>query len=191
MTNLVTFTVPSVDSILVKKIGIFAGVAVLSWIAGSAFAGQLKASAISTGEQAVQTARSTGDTQVAQLQTQLNEVEARVNAKTAEIHKEKIEKLQAIATEVYQEELGKRNKKYQDFMGRTDTFTGYDDLQAEAQNLVADGEFLLQLHDQFCQTMGNKPIWMESASMNGLITRQTGFQTQIANNTAVKTQCNL
>jgi hypothetical protein len=58
----------SFDSILIKKIGIGLGVAVLSWVAGLGIVGALKSSAISSGEHAVQTARSNAEEQVTQLQ---------------------------------------------------------------------------------------------------------------------------
>jgi hypothetical protein len=191
MSNQITFNVPSINSVLAKRIGIGVGVLLISWMAGSAFAGTLKASAISSGEQAVQTVRSSGEQQIAQLQTQLNEVEAKVNAEQAKLRKAKIEKLQAIATSVYQADLGDRLKKYQDYTHRTDTFTDYPTQLAEAQRLVADGEFLLRLHDEFCTNMHNQTVWMDSPSTFGFMTSQTGFQTQIANNASVKTQCNL
>jgi hypothetical protein len=59
----------SFDSILIKKIGIGLGVAIASFMLGSGISGGLKVSATSRGEQAVQTARSTGETQIASLQT--------------------------------------------------------------------------------------------------------------------------
>jgi hypothetical protein len=58
----------SFDSMLVKKIGIVAGVAIASLLAGGMISGGLKASAISSGEQHLNQVRVQSEQQVSELQ---------------------------------------------------------------------------------------------------------------------------
>jgi hypothetical protein len=74
MTNQITFNIPSINSVLAKQIGIGLGVAFASLMLGNVISGSLKASAITSGEQAVQTARTSGEAQIASLQAQYEDV---------------------------------------------------------------------------------------------------------------------